>query len=80
MKLSTGRIFKRSVHHLNFGLGAGYPLPIKLTQKLLLNSGVNLCAVIGSNCSFAATFILSIESLICDIKKGVSTKVSVDIT
>ena len=29
------------VHHLNFGLGAGYPLPIKFTQKVSSIFGIN---------------------------------------
>ena len=29
------------VHHLNFGLGAGYPFPIKFTQKVSSMFGIN---------------------------------------
>jgi len=41
MKALDGLILSRSVHHLNLCRGAGYPLPIKLTQKLSFTEGVS---------------------------------------
>ena len=40
MNLFDGLIFRRDVHHLNIGLGAGYPLPMRLTQNESSGSGV----------------------------------------
>src|SRR5947209_4583061 len=40
MNALEGLIFRRSVHQRNFGRGAGYPFPMRFTQKLSLTSGV----------------------------------------
>jgi hypothetical protein len=54
MKSVDALIFSRLVHHLNFGLGAGYPLPIKQTQYLAKTSGCNILASMGIFCCSAA--------------------------
>ena len=43
MNLFDGMILSRSVHHRNLFRGAGYPLPIRLTQNVFSTSGVSLC-------------------------------------
>ena len=79
-KRSAGLIFIRSVHHLNLRRGAGYPLPIKLTQNVSLMLGVSKFGKIGNPCSFALASSECSEPLTQLETIGFSTKVSVVIT
>jgi len=36
-----GLIFNLPVQHLNYLFGGGYPLPIRLTQKVLFKANIN---------------------------------------
>ena len=80
MNLFDGWILSRSVHHRNLFRGAGYPLPIRLTQNVSSTSGVSLCGTIGSPCSPAAVLILASDASTQAATSGCSTSVSVEMT
>ena len=77
IKSFTGRIFSRSVHHLYFFRGNGYPRPIRLTQNVLSYSGIRLTGLKSSPFASAAAFIHSSDFSTHLDTTGDSTKVSV---
>ena len=69
-----------SVHHLNIGVGAGYPRPKSLTQNVSDNFGLKRLVEIGRRVSFATFSILSKLPIILSEICGDSTKVSDEMT
>ncbi len=80
MNAFDGLILSRSVHQRNFGRGAGYPRPMRLTQKVSVTAGVSRCGVKGRPCSSAASAITSREWVTHAATTGFSTSVSVLMT
>src|SRR5690606_2645932 len=75
IKCVVGFIFYRSVHQRNILLGAGYPFPIKLTQKVSSNLGIVRWTYIGIACSTAASWILIKTRSVYSMILGFSTNV-----
>src|SRR5262245_32087611 len=80
INLLEGLILRRSVHQRNFGRGAGYPRPIRFTQKLSFTSGVKRCGVIGRSAAAAALRMQSSDRVTHAATIGFSTSVSVLMT
>ena len=68
------------MHHLNIEVGAGYPKPNSLTQKVSDNFGLKRLVEIEMCVSFADFSILSKLPIILSEICGDSTNVSDDIT
>ncbi len=80
MKALDGLIFIRSVHQRNLSRGAGYPLPMRLTQKVSSTSGVRRCGWTGNPDSEAAARMVASDFSTQAATMGFSTRVSVLMT
>jgi hypothetical protein len=79
MNASLGFIFRRSVHHLNFGRGAAYPRPMSMTQNDSSILGMSRTATTGMVWAAAAAVIEACWRSTHDEMMGFSTRVSVEI-